>query len=112
MTLIMTYLQLRQVVCMVKYQNIGYRLYQIYDDVSEIILRYRVCNKTHDQKLQRKTKSKQNKNFFCKQVVYIYIYCMYDKLNYEIWVFIIKKFRMWMMYNQIYLESCKRRRVN
>ncbi len=48
MTLIMTYLQLLQVVCMVKYQNIGYRLYQIYDDVSEIILRYRVCNKTHD----------------------------------------------------------------
>ncbi len=49
MMLIMTYLQLRQVVCMVKYQNIGYRLYQIYDDVSEIILRYRVCkNKTHD----------------------------------------------------------------
>ena len=60
MMLIMTYLQLRQVVCMVKYQNIGYRLYQIYDDVSEIILRYRVCNKTHDQKFYRE-KQKTNK---------------------------------------------------
>lgn len=50
MMLIMTYLQLRQVVCMVKYQNIGYIDYirDIYDDVLEIILRYRVCNKTHD----------------------------------------------------------------
>ena len=81
MMLIMTYLQLRQVVCMVKYQNIGYIDYirDIYDDVSEIILRYRVCNKTHDQKFYReKQKAKQNKSFFCKQVVYIYIYivCM------------------------------------
>ena len=79
MTLIMTYLQLLQVVCMVKYQNIGYRLYQIYDDVSEIILRYRVCNKTHDQKLQRKTKSKLNKTkaSFANKLYIYYIYILY-----------------------------------
>ena len=73
MMLIMIYLQLRQVVCMVKYQYIGYRLYQIYDDVSEIILRYRVCNKTHDQKLQRKA-NKTKASFANK--LYIYIVCM------------------------------------
>ena len=89
MMLIMIYLQLRQVVCMVKYQNIGYRLYQIYDDVSEIILRYRVCNKTHDQKIIEKNK-KQTKQKLLLQTSCIYIYCMYDKLNYGIWVFIIK----------------------
>lgn len=77
MMLIMTYLQLRQVVCMVKYQNIGYIDYirDIYDDVSEIILRYRVCNKTHDQKFYRE-KQKANKtkaSFANKLCIYIYI---------------------------------------
>ena len=38
---------------------------------------------------REKQKANKTKASFANKL-YIYIYCMYDKLNYEIWVFIIK----------------------
>jgi hypothetical protein len=40
--------------------------------------------------IEKNKKQTKQKLLLQTSCVYIYIYCMYDKLNYEIWVFIIK----------------------
>ena len=51
------------------------------------VTKHMIRNFIEKNKKQNKTKA----SFANKLYIYIYIYCMYDKLNYEIWVFIIKK---------------------